>query len=35
MDHKNLTYEKEFSDSQVLQHLRSLLNEFDLTLKYI
>jgi hypothetical protein len=34
-DHKNLTYEKEQSDSQRLQRWRSLMQEYDLTLKYI
>ena len=32
-DHKNLTYEKEQSDSQRLQRWRSLMQEYDLTLK--
>ena len=34
-DHKNLTFEKEQSDSQRLQRWRSLINEFDIELKYI
>ena len=34
-DHKNLTYEKEISDSQMLQRWCSLLNEFDLTLNFM
>ena len=34
-DHKNLTYEKEQSESQRLQRWRSLINEFDVELKFI
>ena len=34
-DHKNLTYRKEQSNSQQLQRWHSLMQEFNLELKYI
>lgn len=34
-DHKNLTYDTEQGDSQCLQYWRSLIQEFNLTLKFI
>lgn len=34
-DHKNLTYETKLNDSQGLEYWQSLIQEFDLTLKFI
>ena len=35
IDHKNLTYETKLNDYQGLQRWQSLIQEFDLTLKFI